>query len=240
MAKRKASTALFEVISRTDKAGVRTPSWIRPGDRPADEQRASVPLHQPAGLDGMQPTARPHGQVEPLVRIDGRHLRLTFGSVSGAIAAVVALLLLGGAYKVGHLVGHRAAAGRTASAGVPSLFDGGDGAAGYSYDAAQQEALRRLDGKDRVLVVAENIASAQDARAIHRYLWSEGLMPYVLRDEATGRFSVLDTADLGEMAPEDVEQRREALMKLGRKASWPLKDTHDFSRSRVSGLRRDQ
>ncbi|MFW6155194.1 MAG: hypothetical protein ACOC95_08260 [Planctomycetota bacterium] len=240
MAKRKRSAALFEVIAGAEKDGVRTPSWIRPGDRPAGEQRTAVPVRQPPGLDDAPPADPPSRAVEPIIRKDGRHVHLTFGSVSGAIAAMVALLLLAGAYKVGHLVGHRAAADRTSSAGVSSLFgDGADEAAGYNYDAAQQAALDRLPATGRILIIAEGIASLADAQAIQDYLWSEGFMPYVHRD-ASGRFVVLDTANLAEMTPKDVDDRRQALETLGRKPAWQLKDKYDFSGSRVSAFTRPE
>jgi len=238
MAKRKANTALFEVIAGSEKDGVRTPSWIRPGDRPSNDQRPPVPLRQRPGLDEAPAAAKPRREIEPIIRIDGRHLRLTFGSVSGAIAAMVALLLLAGAYKLGHLVGHRAAGDRTSTAGWSSVYgDGGDEAAGYDFEAAQTEALARLDGKDRVLIIAEGIASLVDAQAIQHYLWSEGFMPYVHHD-ATGLYSVLDTADLNEMTTGDLNDRRQVLARLGGQSAWHLRSKYDFSQSRVSALAR--
>ena len=173
----------------------------------------------------------PPGNVEPIVRIDGRHLRLTFGSVSGAIAVMVALLLLAGAYKVGHHVGHRAAAGRAAPAGLPSVLGGTGEPAAYDFQAVQQAALERLPAKGRILIVAEGIASKADAELIQQYLWSEGFLPYVHQDE-TGRYAVLDTVDLNAMSRDDERLHRQALEALGRQPSWSGSKQYDFSGAR--------
>ena len=234
MAKRKRKVSLFEAIGGDSGRLLQMPSWLQPGESgsaPTATERPATALKQPPGLDTPIAAKSTREAGEPMIAVVDSRLRLTLGYVSCLVICIGLIVLLAGAYKLGK---GPAAATVTGGGDASNALGGRTSAAdadAYVFKAAQDEAEGLLPQSGPVLVVQDNVASLENAKAIQRYLRTMGYTPFVHVDGA--RIAILDTVKVGEMSEADLKDYRQRLADLGKDVQWKLRAQYGFHKAQV-------
>lgn len=170
MARKKNSVALFEVISKAkDNRGrdeFRIPDWAGRQPQSADAaatESQDTPPSQPDYQRAGQEFASAPGDTAPW------RLTLTLNSVSCAVAAVVLIVLVGGAFWLGRATG---SAGPVRVAGVGAGGDKKETTSGNTAQNPKPPAPKRVPGKYYLVIQQLPGKSTQDladARGIEKF-----------------------------------------------------------------------
>lgn len=252
MAKRKDSTALFEVINRgkPTPATMHLPEWAQPQvDHPVEQAnpipRAPKTLRQPPGLNGQaeMPASSPAPSMaeyaspgapqamrEKVLAVVHNRLHLNLGYASCGIAAAILLVLLVASYKLGQASGRNQMAPKSAQV-----------AQATKPDFPQDQLQARLESlpKGWYMVIQSDVATWEDATAIQRYLYKvQGIDTGIRKvDDATfwvvflDRSFMPDKSSSREQMQEDANKFYNSLVELGKKPDWQLKDRYNFAQA---------
>lgn len=237
MAKRKDTTALFEVINRGKGVPKRVelPAWAEPSQAQAapapDAPPPAAPEEQPAPPAAAGPQEAPALPAAPRAAaawIDGGRLnvRLSLNYVTCTVAALVAVGLLVAAYVLGQASGRRHVAGPPAPAAAAPVFEAQKGL---------QTRFAALPPGD-YMIVQNNVLTMEDATAIQKFLYENGIDAGI-RDAGNGRFQVIELynyasrtqAEQSRMAAKAEATAKTLRENLGTAASWRLRDRYNFA-----------
>jgi hypothetical protein len=226
MAKRKDSTALFEVIGRGSDARKQMvyPQWAEAPTEAVPHEaspRPAKPLRCPPGLDAGQGDI-PAASSERWVTVDHNRLRLSLTYTTGLIVVMSLLLVLAATYKLGQ------ASGRSA---------GGTATVDFPQDKLQAR-FDALPPQSMHMIIEPAVASRDEATAIQKFLYENGTDAAIKPNGNAWAVVDLDMNFWHDGSPTAAKAMTAAakkqydnLVKLGQRADWALRDKYDFSRA---------
>ncbi len=216
MAKRKKPAALFDVVStqRDPQAEpVQVPNWAGqsaggPSAGPAGRM-AGRPLKQPPGLGGGE-----GGDAPPLVQVHQGRLYVSLNTVGAMVAALGLVLLLVGAWALGHSSAQR---DTPVGAGGLDRLASTERTGPFDANALQAQHKARTVGW-LYLKVQPDVPNLQDALAIQEYLWNNGIDATVVPAGAN-RYDVVDLKGFVQ-GGDEANVRAGTLQQLGQRPNW--------------------
>ncbi len=129
MPKSKRGAALFDLLGQNEAKGtesLKVPGWWASGGRPPDAQVSAEPSPEeaPSSVPVSQAPARPNGDGVRFLELDGNRVRLSFTSVTAALAVFATLVALLAAVEWGQWTGDRNGFKRGHAAGRASFAAG--------------------------------------------------------------------------------------------------------------------
>lgn len=250
MAKRKNTSALFDVVSREQahNQAFEVPEWMRSGRKtaqalPAEPSGAAEPADQvPGGEYVHEEPSRPAESREPAPAgaaeepIWQRRVKLDLSAVTVGIIAAAALLLLVAVFAVGRRTG----SGREAGLGF-----GAEAAREFDTQALQARHRERAPGSYSI-VAQHNVPTLSQAQQVQKYYWLLGLDTTIVAVPGSGDvpagYDVVDLTDMrarleqlqasngdneGERKWGDVVRNRWNLYnRLAEARAWPLAEDY--------------
>ena len=238
MGKRKKRDALFDVITGKNATGLKVPSWFKPSPahaEPDQADRSRIQLKQPPGFDraatspAEAPPAAPPQAAERVAAIEGGHLRLKLNYPTCVALGLGLVVLLFGFYKLGQASAPKSppADGEQASLAMGGALDGGDTARQDDRQSMLRDVVGRWNAGGKFLVIQGKVQSMADAEAIQEYLWKNGFMPSICKDD-NGTLMVVDARDQSKASDTELGANVENLTRLGANRDWRLRQKYNF------------